>query len=254
MPVVAPRRQTRRCRGRLRHDIPEALPPDRRARPPVDEAASSRCGVPAGPRAARALAVALAEELAALGASVALADADTHGAAVAPSLGLLDEAPGFAAACRLAGTGALTAAELDRVAATHRGGFRVLTGIGRPARWPELTAERIAGSSGCRARLGRRHDRRRRRQSRTRRRTAERRRGPTSQRRDARGAAACRPTRRGRGRRPGRARPVPARSRRGARAHHARADHGRRQQGAAQARSASTPADRCARRSNGSEA
>lgn len=27
----------------------------------------------------------------------------------------------------------------------HRDGFRVLTGIGRPARWPELTAERIAG-------------------------------------------------------------------------------------------------------------
>jgi Flp pilus assembly CpaE family ATPase len=100
---------------------------------------------PGGAPGRTSLAIALAGELAASGASVALADADTHGAAIAPSLGLLDEAPGFAAACRLAGTNALNAAELDRVAATHRGGFRVLTGIGRPARWPELTAERIAG-------------------------------------------------------------------------------------------------------------
>jgi hypothetical protein len=100
---------------------------------------------PGGAPGRTSLAIALAGELAATGVSVALADADTHGAAVAPSLGLLDEAPGFAAACRLAGTGSLTTAELDRVASTHRGGFRVLTGIGRPARWPELTAERVGG-------------------------------------------------------------------------------------------------------------
>ncbi len=100
---------------------------------------------PGGAPGRTSLAIALAGELAASGRSVALADADTHGAAVAPSLGLLDEAPGFAAACRLAGTNALTAAELDRVASVHRSGIRVLTGIGRPARWPELTPARIAG-------------------------------------------------------------------------------------------------------------
>lgn len=100
---------------------------------------------PAGAPGRTSLAIALAAELAASGRSVALADADTHAAAVAPSLGLLDEAPGFAAACRLAGTGSLDTSELDRVAAVHRDGFRVLTGIGRPARWPELTAERVAG-------------------------------------------------------------------------------------------------------------
>jgi MinD-like ATPase involved in chromosome partitioning or flagellar assembly len=100
---------------------------------------------PGGAPGRTSLAIALAGELAAAGVSVALADADTHGAAVAPFLGLLDEAPGFAAACRLAGTGSLTTAELDRVASTHRAGFRVLTGIGRPARWPELTAERVGG-------------------------------------------------------------------------------------------------------------
>jgi len=100
---------------------------------------------PGGAPGRTSLAIALAGELAAAGTVTVLADADTHGAAVAPSLGLLDEAPGFAAACRLAGTGGLTPAELDRVASTARGGLRVLTGIGRPARWPELTAERVAG-------------------------------------------------------------------------------------------------------------
>lgn len=100
---------------------------------------------PHGAPGRTSLAIALAGELAGAGVDVAVADADTHGAAVAPSLGLLDEAPGFAAACRLAGAGSLDAAELDRVAASHRDGFRVLTGIARPARWPELTAERVAG-------------------------------------------------------------------------------------------------------------
>jgi MinD-like ATPase involved in chromosome partitioning or flagellar assembly len=115
------------------------------ARPAVERGSVVVVWGPGGAPGRTSLAIALAGELAAAGVSVALADADTHGAAVAPSLGLLDEAPGFAAACRLAGTGSLTTAELDRVASTHRGGFRVLTGIGRPARWPELTAERVAG-------------------------------------------------------------------------------------------------------------
>lgn len=100
---------------------------------------------PGGAPGRTSLAIALAAELAASDSSVALADADTHAAAIAPALGLLDESPGFAAACRLAATDALNRGELDRVATTHRDGFRVLTGIGRPARWPELTAERVAG-------------------------------------------------------------------------------------------------------------
>ncbi|HET6826792.1 MAG TPA: regulator, partial [Amnibacterium sp.] len=66
-------------------------------------------------------AIALAAELAATGLRVALVDADTVGAAVAPALGLFDEAPGLAAACRLAAAGALTSGELDRVAQQHRG-------------------------------------------------------------------------------------------------------------------------------------
>ena len=101
---------------------------------------------PPGAPGRTTIAISLAAELAATGADVLLADADTHSASIAPALGLLDESPGFAAACRLAGTGTLNARELDRVAQRYEssaGGFRVLTGIGRPSRWPELSEEKI---------------------------------------------------------------------------------------------------------------
>lgn len=102
---------------------------------------------PAGAPGRTTLAIGLAAELAARGRAVCLIDADTYGGTVAPALGLLDEAPGFAAACRLAGSESLTMAELDRVAqqAGGEGGapFAVLTGIGRPHRWPELSTGRV---------------------------------------------------------------------------------------------------------------
>ncbi|HRP99568.1 MAG TPA: regulator [Terrimesophilobacter sp.] len=100
---------------------------------------------PAGAPGRTTLAINVAAELAAEGKSVVLADADTHGGAIAPALGLLDEAPGFAAACRLAGTGGLNHTELERVGQRYRsahGSFWVLTGISRPSRWPELAVER----------------------------------------------------------------------------------------------------------------
>ena len=104
---------------------------------------------PAGSPGRTTLAIAVAAELAALGHSVALADLDTYGASIAPALGILDEAPGFAAACRLAGSDSLTRSELERIAQRYEspaGGFWVLTGIGRPSRWPELSADRVAKS------------------------------------------------------------------------------------------------------------
>lgn len=94
---------------------------------------------PAGSPGRTTLAISIAAELAAAGCSVALADVDTHSGSVAPAIGLLDEAPGFAAACRLAGADSLTREQLDRIAERYlsrHGGFRVLTGIGRPSRWP----------------------------------------------------------------------------------------------------------------------
>lgn len=110
---------------------------------------------PSGAPGRTTTAITLAAEVALAGRQVLLADADTHGAAIAPSLGLLDEAPGFAAACRLAGSGALDAAQIDRVSEEYRLGpvaMRVLTGIGRPSRWPELSADRVtAVLDVCRA-------------------------------------------------------------------------------------------------------
>jgi MinD-like ATPase involved in chromosome partitioning or flagellar assembly len=103
---------------------------------------------PDGAPGRTSIAIALAAELAEAGATVALADADTRAAAIAPALGLLDEAPGFAAACRLSGGGSLDRAQFERIAQGHRVGrseIQVLTGIGRASRWPELTAERVAG-------------------------------------------------------------------------------------------------------------
>jgi len=93
-------------------------------------------------------ALAIAGEIAAAGRSVVLVDADVHGGTVAATLGLLDEAPGFAAACRLAAAESLTEAELERVAQHHPStrapGFAVLTGISRPDRWPELAEGRVS--------------------------------------------------------------------------------------------------------------
>lgn len=104
---------------------------------------------PAGAPGRTTIALGVAAELAALGHSVALADVDTHGASIAPALGMLDEAPGFAAACRLAGSGSLTREEFERIGQRYEsplGGFWVLTGIGRASRWPELSAERVAAT------------------------------------------------------------------------------------------------------------
>jgi MinD-like ATPase involved in chromosome partitioning or flagellar assembly len=104
---------------------------------------------PAGAPGRTTIAINVAAELAAAGHSVALADVDTYSGSIAPALGLLDEAPGFAAACRLAGTDALTRGELERIGQRYgsgRSGFWVLTGIGRPSRWPELSAQRVAAT------------------------------------------------------------------------------------------------------------
>ncbi|GAB3129763.1 AAA family ATPase [Glaciibacter psychrotolerans] len=101
---------------------------------------------PAGAPGRTTLAINIAAEIAACGHTVALVDADTYGGSVASALGLLDEAPGFAAACRLAGADALTPAELERIAQRYtspQGAYWVLTGLGGPSRWPELSDERI---------------------------------------------------------------------------------------------------------------
>jgi MinD-like ATPase involved in chromosome partitioning or flagellar assembly len=118
-------------------------------RPPVGANGVVAVWGPAGAPGRTTAAVNVAAELAASGHSVALVDADPYGGAIAPALGLLDEAPGFASACRLAGSGALDRAELERIAQRYsspRASFDVFTGLVGPSRWPELAHERVAAA------------------------------------------------------------------------------------------------------------
>lgn len=95
---------------------------------------------PTGAPGRTTLAVNLAAEVAALGRGALLVDADTYGGSVAQVLGLLDEAPGIAAATRAAGHGGLDTAALARLAPVVGPNLRVLSGVARPDRWPELAA------------------------------------------------------------------------------------------------------------------
>jgi MinD-like ATPase involved in chromosome partitioning or flagellar assembly len=93
---------------------------------------------PTGAPGRTTLAVGLASELAALGWPALLVDADVYGGVVAQVLGLLDESPGLAAACRQANNGLLDVPSLAGFAREVAPGLRVLTGIARAERWPEL--------------------------------------------------------------------------------------------------------------------
>jgi len=128
-----------------------------RAEPPHVEATAPAAGTPRGAFVAvwgptgapgrTTVAVNLAAELADAGQrrwSTLLVDADTYGGTVAQFLGLLDEAPGIAAAARAAGTGRLDAAALAALTPMLDSGLRVLTGISRAARWPELPSASLA--------------------------------------------------------------------------------------------------------------
>lgn len=95
---------------------------------------------PTGAPGRTTVAVNLAAELAALGRATLLVDADTYGGAVSQVVGLLDEAPGIAAAARAAAQGQLDVPTLARLAPLASQGLRVLSGLARADRWPELPA------------------------------------------------------------------------------------------------------------------
>lgn len=84
------------------------------------------------------VAIGLASELAASGRPTLLIDADVYGGVVAQAMGLLDESPGLAAACRRANAGTLDVPALAGLARQVSPKLRVLSGIARPDRWPEL--------------------------------------------------------------------------------------------------------------------
>jgi MinD-like ATPase involved in chromosome partitioning or flagellar assembly len=96
---------------------------------------------PAGAPGRTTVALTLAAELAALepdgGRGVLLVDADTYGASIAQSLAMLDETAGLAAV-RAANNGSLDLPRLAALAPLAAPGLRVLTGLSRPQRWPEL--------------------------------------------------------------------------------------------------------------------
>ena len=143
---VAARRATElrrpRCRPRARRPLAPA--------PPHACRGSSPCGGRPDRPAASTVAIELAVELARGGRHVGLVDADSHAPSIALALGLADEAPGFAAACRQSELGGLDGRELTRISAPIGGtGVDVLTGLNRPSRWPELSEARVAAALGA---------------------------------------------------------------------------------------------------------
>jgi Flp pilus assembly CpaE family ATPase len=110
---------------------------------------------PAGAPGRTTVALNLACELAGLGQPTVLVDADTYGGCIAQSLSLLDEAPGLAAATRSADQGSLDLAVLARLAPEVCPGLRVLTGIPKAERWPELRAAALEHVLTLTRRLGR---------------------------------------------------------------------------------------------------
>ncbi len=98
---------------------------------------------PTGSPGRSTIAVNLAAELART-AETLIIDADTYGASVAQMLAVLDEAPGLAAAARAADSGVLDVNALARMSPHVHPQLRVLTGLPRPDRWPELREHAVA--------------------------------------------------------------------------------------------------------------
>lgn len=98
---------------------------------------------PTGAPGRTTVAAALADEISRLAAATLLVDADVYGGTVAVLLGLLDESPGLAAACRQAGTARLDAPALAGLCWQLTPTLRVLTGIPIAQRWPEVRANAI---------------------------------------------------------------------------------------------------------------
>ena len=96
---------------------------------------------PTGAPGRSTIALNLAAELAGTGSLIV--DADTYGGTIASLVGMMDESPGLAAAARAAGQGNLDLAGLARLTPVLAPGLRVLTGISRANRWPELPASAL---------------------------------------------------------------------------------------------------------------
>ena len=118
------------------------LPPEASARPGGLGRVVAVWG-PTGAPGRTTVAVGLADEAARLEVPTLLVDADVYGGVVAQVLGLLDESPGVAAAARQAAAGTLDLAGLARLAWAVSPHLRVLTGLARADRWPELRPQAV---------------------------------------------------------------------------------------------------------------
>lgn len=124
--------------------LPAAAPPvDLEPEPPGVPTPVTVVWGPTGAPGRSTVAVTLAAALAGAGVRTLLVDLDTWGASVAQLLGLVDEAPGVAAAARASEQGALDVPGLARLAPEALPGLRVLTGLPRADRWPELRAAAV---------------------------------------------------------------------------------------------------------------
>jgi MinD-like ATPase involved in chromosome partitioning or flagellar assembly len=115
-----------------------AGPPDEPEPAPVGRGRVVAVWGPTGAPGRTTVAMGLAHELAIQGWPSLLVDADVYGGTVALSLGLPDEAPGLAAACRQANLGTLDTSALEELTARVLPGLAVLTGVSRAERWPEV--------------------------------------------------------------------------------------------------------------------
>lgn len=109
----------------------------------ADETVAARVTAVWGPTGApgrTTVAVTLAALCAETGVRTLLVDLDTWGASIAQVLALIDEAPGVAAAARASEQGTLDVPALSRIAPEVVPGLRVLTGLPRADRWPEVRA------------------------------------------------------------------------------------------------------------------
>ena len=98
---------------------------------------------PTGAPGRTTVATGLATESARTGVPTLLIDADVYGGVVASAFGLLDESPGLAGACRTAANGRLDLEGLTALCWSMENDLRVLTGISRSDRWPEVRPSAI---------------------------------------------------------------------------------------------------------------
>jgi len=113
--------------------------------PPVahtpDRAATGRVVAvwgPAGSPGRTTAAIAVATAWTRSGLRVLLVDADPYAASVALALGIADEIPGLAAACRAAHAGGFDQLALARSACAVEERLLLLSGLPRPERWAEV--------------------------------------------------------------------------------------------------------------------